>query len=396
MDEITTEIDSLNSEVIDHMTNWVDMLGGGEIGRYVVAGVVLLFVFVLKRVLAHGVIGGLRKLAHQRKHSTAAHVLDAFEAPVQLLVILGGVYFAVEILDLPKNVDAVLFELIGIFATFSVFWALFRSIEPLAMSFNNLAGRFGGGLGDDLRQFFIRAVKTLIVVIGVVVLLENWGIDVSAFLGGLGLAGMAVALAAKDSVANIFGGLTILADNLYKRGDWIETPHFEGTVEVVGLRATKVRTFAKALVTMPNAQIVDSPVINWSRMTHRRIKMVIGVEYRTTADQIEKIVEDIRSFLKNDDDVAQTDVAQMVHLSDFGASSINIDLYYFTTTTDWVKWRDIRNRHIIAFRRIVEDNDAAFAFPSQSLYVETLPEKMPEDMANKANDDRAKTTRQIG
>ena len=264
------------------------------------------------------------------------------------------------------------------------------------MSFNNLAGRFGGGLGDDLRQFFIRAVKTLIVVIGVVVLLENWGIDVSAFLGGLGLAGMAVALAAKDSVAYIFGGLTILADNLYKRGDWIETPHFEGTVEVVGLRATKVRTFAKALVTMPNAQIVDSPVINWSRMTHRRIKMLIGVEYRTTADQIEKIVEDIRSFLKNDDDVAQTDVAQMVHLSDFGASSINIDLYYFTTTTDWVKWRDIRNRHIIAFKRIVEDNDAAFAFPSQSLYVETLPEKMPEDMANKTNNDRAKTTRQIG
>ncbi|WP_404426709.1 mechanosensitive ion channel domain-containing protein [Thalassospira australica] len=277
MDEITTEIDSLNSEVIDYMTNWVDMLGGGEIGRYVVAGVVLLFVLVLKRVLAHGVIGGLRKLAHQRKHSTAAHVLDAFEAPVQLLVILGGVYFSVEILDLPENVDAVLFELIGIFATFSVFWALFRSIEPLAMPFNNLAGRFGGGLGDVLRQFFIRAARTLIVVIGVVVLLENWGIDVSAFLGGLGLAGMAVALAAKDSVANIFGGLTILADNRYKRGDW-------------------------------------------------------------------------------------------------------------------VTWRDIRNRHIIAFKHIVEANDAAFAFPSQSLYVETLPENMPD----KSSGDRDETTRKIG
>jgi MscS family membrane protein len=127
-------------------------------------------------------------------------------------------------------------------------------------------------------------------------------------------------------------------------------------------------------------------------MTHRRIKMVIGVEYRTTADQIEKIVDDIRSFLKNDDDVAQTDVVQMVHLSDFGASSINIDLYYFTTTTDWVTWRDIRNRHIIAFKRIVEDNDAAFAFPSQSLYVETLPEKMTDN----TNDDRAETSRKIG
>ena len=116
MDEITSEIDSLNSEVIDQMTNWVEMLGGGEIGKYVVAGAVLLFVFVLKRVLALGVIGSLRKLAHQHKHSTAAHVLDAFEAPIQLLVILGGVYFAIEILDLPENFDAVLFELIGIFS----------------------------------------------------------------------------------------------------------------------------------------------------------------------------------------------------------------------------------------------------------------------------------------
>ena len=141
---------------------------------------------------------------------------------------------------------------------------------------------------------------------------------------------------------------------------------------------------------MPNAQIVDSPVINWSRMTHRRIKMVIGLEYRTTAKQMEAIVDKLRDFLKNDEDVAQTDVAQMVHLSDFGASSINIDLYYFTKTTDWVTWRDIRNRHIIAFKRIVEEEDAAFAFPSQSLYVESMPE-----IINSPKDDQ-RSERKIG
>jgi len=390
MDEITTELDNLNEEVIGQMNSWVDMLGGGEVGRLIGALVVLVVFFIFKRVLVRGALGILRRIAQQRSESMMANVLDAFALPLQALFMLLGVYFATEVLTLPEEIDAFAVEAISIAAGFCVFWALFRAVEPLGVSLNRLVGRFGAGLGDDLRQFFIRGVKTLIVVIGGVIILENWGIDVSAFLGGLGLAGMAVALAAKDSVANIFGGLTIFADNLYKRGDWIETPHFEGTVEVVGLRATKVRTFAKALVTMPNAQIVDSPVINWSRMTHRRIKMVIGLEYRTTAKQMEAIVDKLRDFLKNDEDVAQTDVAQMVHFSDFGASSINIDLYYFTKTTDWVTWRDIRNRHIIAFKRIVEEEGAAFAFPSQSLYVESIPE-----FTNSPNDDQ-RADRKIG
>ena len=390
MDEITTELDSLNEEVIGHMNTWVDLLGGGEVGRWVGAAVVLLIFFIFKRVLVRGALGILRRIAQQRAQSMIANVLDAFALPLQALVMLLGVYFAAELLALPDAINTVVMDAITLASAFCVFWALFRAVEPVAVSLNRLVGRFGAGLGDDLRQFFIRGVKTLIVVIGGVIFLEGWGIDVSAFLGGLGLAGMAVALAAKDSVANIFGGLTIFADNLYKRGDWIETPHFEGTVEVVGLRATKVRTFAKALVTMPNAQIVDSPVIKWSRMTHRRIKMVIGLEYRTTAKQMEAIVEKLRTFLKEDEDVAQTDVAQMVHLSDFGASSINIDLYYFTKTTDWVTWRDIRNRHIIAFKRIVEDEGAAFAFPSQSLYVESMPE-----IINSQKDDQ-RSERKIG
>jgi MscS family membrane protein len=390
MDEITTELDSLNEEVIGQMNSWVDMLGGGDLGRWSAALLVLVIFFIFKRIMVRGVLGLLGRVAQQRAQGLLAKVLDAFALPLQALVMVLGVYFAVEILALPDAVDLIVVDIITVAAAFCVFWALFRAVEPFALSLNRFVGRFGAGLGDDLRQFFVRGVKTLIVVIGGVILLEGWGIDVSAFLGGLGLAGMAVALAAKDSVANIFGGLTIFADNLYKRGDWIETPHFEGTVEVVGLRATKVRTFAKALVTMPNAQIVDSPVINWSRMTHRRIKMVIGLEYRTTSKQMEAIVDKLRDFLKNDEDVAQTDVAQMVHLSDFGASSINIDLYYFTKTTDWVTWRDIRNRHIIAFKRIVEEEDAAFAFPSQSLYVETMP-----DMTTTPADDQ-RPARQVG
>lgn len=393
MEEITSSVENLNDRVVDHFTNWADMVGGGEIGRAIIALVILILFVVMRKVLAHGVVGGLGKLANHHRHQTMAMIFNAIQTPVQVFVVVLGVYFSVEVMDFSDQADAAIFNVLRVIVIATIFWAFYRIIEPLALGFNTFAGRFGAGLADDLRQFFIRCVRTLIVVLAGVALLEDWGIDVSAFLGGLGLAGMAVALAAKDSVANVFGGLTIFADKLFKRGDWIETPHFEGVVEFVGLRATKVRTFSKAMVVMPNAEIVNSPVINWTRMTHRRIKMVIGVEYRTSADQIEKIIERLRAFLKNDEDVAQEDVPQMVHLADFGSSSINIDLYYFTLTTDWLEWRDIRNQHIIAFKRIIEEEGASFAFPSQSIYVETMPEMAMSQASEHSDNDKAQQPR---
>jgi MscS family membrane protein len=180
---------------------------------------------------------------------------------------------------------------------------------------------------------------------------------------------MAVALAAKDTVSNMFGGLTIFMDQTFTKGDWIETPFVEGTVESIGLRATKIRSFSKALITVPNAKLADAPVVNWSHMTHRRIKMTIGLEYGTTAAQLEAIVAKIRAYLAEHPDIAQ-DTTQMVHLVGFGDSSINLNLYYFTKITDWLTWRDVVNANIIDIKKIVEDEGAAFAFPSRTVYVE--------------------------
>jgi MscS family membrane protein len=247
-------------------------------------------------------------------------------------------------------------------------------IRPIARALFSIGNKMGRALNEDLQHFFIRTMEVIVLAIGAVAILEQWNINVSAFLGGLGLAGMAVALAAKDSVANLFGTLMIFADRTFQKGDWIQTPQVEGTIEIIGLRASKIRTFSKALVSVPNADLANSPITNWSRMTHRRIKMTLGLEYRTTAKQLESIVNRLRDFIANDEHVEiKGPVAQMVHLTEFGASSININLYYFTKTTDWEDWRQIRNDHILAFKRIVEEEGAGFAFPSTSLYVEQMP-----------------------
>ena len=205
-------------------------------------------------------------------------------------------------------------------------------------------------------------------------ILQQWGINVIAFVGGLGLAGAAVALAAKDTVSNLFGGLTIFADKTFKKGDRIETNFCEGFVESVGLRATKIRSLSRAIITIPNAKLTDTAVINWSQMTSRRVKMVLGLEYKTSSAQLRTIVKKLRSYLSRHKKINNKEL-QGVHLVNFNDSSIDIDLHYFTEPTDYLEWRNVVHQNILDFKKIVESEKANFAFPSVSMYLEKMNEE---------------------
>ncbi|WP_135078720.1 mechanosensitive ion channel family protein [Terasakiella sp. SH-1] len=338
-------------------------------------GIFLTFL-ILRSLFAKIIMGFIKKITQRTKTNIDYDLACALENPVKLLFVIIGLSLSVQLLDLPESWAGFITPTISALYTYCFFWALFCTIKPITRALFSIGERMGKAINEDLQHFFIRTLEVIVLIIGAVAILEQWNINVSAFLGGLGLAGMAVALAAKDTVANLFGTLTIFTDKTFQKGDWIETPHVEGTVEVIGLRASKIRTFAKALVNVPNAKLANAPITNWSRMTHRRIKMTLGLEYRTSAAQLETIVENLRSYIANDPHVeAKGPVAQMVHLTHFGASSIDINLYYFTKTTNWEEWRQIQSDHIIAFKRIVEEADAGFAFPSQSVYLEQMPQE---------------------
>jgi MscS family membrane protein len=203
---------------------------------------------------------------------------------------------------------------------------------------------------------------------------------VAAVLGSLGLVGMAVALGAQDLIKNMFAGLTIFLDRIFEKGNWIKTPDVEGNVEEIGFRATKVRQFDKALVTIPNSKLGNEALINFSRMTQRRIYWRIGVEYRTTKEQLASIIKDIREYLQShpDFETDPTKTKTFVYLDSFGASSIDILLYCFTKTTAWGEWLAVKEVLAYKVKEIVEGHGAAFAFPSTSLYVESLPLGVPE------------------
>jgi len=266
-----------------------------------------------------------------------------------------------------------LIRIIKSLIAFTIFWTGFRLVDPISTLFDRLLSRLAGPVANEVKNYLLKFLKVFLFGSGIVAVLAQWGINPWPYFAGIGVLSLPFAFAAKDAVSNLFGGIKlILIDRAFSVGDWIEAPSIgHGTVEQITLSTVKIRKFSKALQSIPNGIIANAEITNWSRMSNRRVKMDIGLVYSTTSDQFENILRNIRAFISQDDRVDHS-VTQMVHLVAFNASSVDINLYYFTKTTDWSLWRGIVEDHMLAFMRIVEDAGSSFAFPSQSIYVESL------------------------
>jgi MscS family membrane protein len=242
----------------------------------------------------------------------------------------------------------------------------------------------------------IKVINFTIWIIGLLLVLFFAGVNLTAVLSGLGIGGFAIALAAKDSLANFFGTLNILFSNMFSQGDWIQIDGVEGTVVEIGLRVTTLRTFDNALISIPNANVANKDVKNWNRRSlGRRIKMSVGVKYDSKPEDIKNAVSQIYAMLdthpdiatkdtdfqhndekhkltviKSKDDAAGVKKTLHVHLDEFGASSINILIYCFSKTVKWAAWLDVKQDVMYRIMEILEKNNLEFAFPSMSLYHE--------------------------
>lgn len=339
----------------------------------IIIAIGILFIsYFLKVQLSKIIIKNLKFITSKTKTSLDDKLLNIIEPPLQLAVLIVGFYLAEKWINIDgfKNIAGSIEKTL---ITFTIFWILYRCVNEFAYIFTKFSSKFGKELSDDVANFVIKFLKVIILVIGGMTILEGWGINVGAFVASLGLIGMAFALAAKDTAANLFGSLVIFTDKPFKKGDWILTPHVEGTIESIGIRSTRVRTFAQALVSVPNAVIANSAITNWSKMGKRRIKMRLGLTYSTNANQLEKVLVDIREMLKNHPDV-HPDVI-MVYFDEFQDSSLSLFCYFFTKTTVWAEYLKAREDINLKIMKIVENNGCSFAFPSQSLYIESMPKQ---------------------
>ena len=344
---------------------------GIDISRLLIGLSILLTALVVRRLFARIVSLRLAALTQRTDSRIDDAIVTALESPLQFVPVVLGVFFAAEYLGLPPDMNALAENLVRSLIVFTLFWSLYRIVDPLAFIFDRLKGMLGGPMVDWL----IKAIKLAFVLLGAAAILELWGINVAALIAGLGLFGVAVALGAQDLFKNLIAGILILAEKRFADGDWIRVDGvIEGTVEKIGFRSTFVRRFDKAPVYVPNSQLADNAVINFSKMTNRRIYWVIGVEYRTTVDQLKTIRDGIEAYIIGNPEFVQPDRGtMMVRIDSFGASSIDIMVYCFTHTTSWLEWLEIKERFAYHVKQVVEGAGSGFAFPSRSLYIETVP-----------------------
>ena len=260
--------------------------------------------------------------------------------------------------------------------TIFIFWLLHQLVIPFSFVIKN----FEDKISKPLVDWTLRGLKIIIFILGVVAVLELWGIKVGPVIAGLGLFGVAVAWVHRIYLRNLISGIMILMERRFTVGDVIlVSGEVEGVIEQIGFRSTLIRRFDSTPVMVPNYKFAEQSVTNHSRRHHRRIRWLIGLEYRTTVEQLKKIRDAIYTLVLNDTSFAKNENSNFfVRIDSFSDSSIDMLVQAFTVTNDWGEYLKIKENLAVKIIEIVDKNSAGFAFPSQSLYVESLPSDKPE------------------
>lgn len=349
---------------------------GISLSRFAGAFLVLIGAVIMKKVFAHLFVKVIFPLATRTKSRYDDLFLQSIRKPAEFLLVIIGLFVAVQILQLPTepaDLRRGAYGLLKGLVTFDIAWTLFNLVSLLEAFLSGWVSKTESSLDDHLLPFIRKSARAFIVFLAVIMTIQNLGYSISGLLASLGIGGLAVALAAKDTLSNIFGSMMIILDRPFHIGDWIKAGDMEGTVEEIGFRSTKIRTFAKTLITVPNNIIANLSVDNISRMPKRRIKLTVGVTYETSPEQMRLAVEAIRNLLRTHPAIDQDFF--LVNFTEFSASSLDILVYCFTKTTVWGEYLDAREDVCLQIMDILEAHGMEIAFPSRSIYLRNADEE---------------------
>ncbi len=336
------------------------------LAQWIAAILVFLLILGFRKLFTSVIMVGLQQLTKLTDNYYDDRIISALKAPIRFAFVLVGIHLFFLIIF---KENMVIKNILNTLIVYDIFWAILSIAEALRSLAHKFAGRFSSDLSKEVGNFMLTILKILISGVGLGAMLQVWGINVTALVASLGIGGLAFALAAKDAASNLFGSFSLLADKSIRIGEWIKVNGVEGTVEDIGMRTTKIRSFGKSLITVPNQIVANNPIENFSRRGVRRIKMRIGLTYDTSSQQMHKIVEEIKYMLHSHEHIAQKETL-LVNFESFGDSALNVFIYTFTSTANWGKYLDVREDVHFKIMEIVEDNGSSFAFPSQSIYIE--------------------------
>jgi len=345
---------------------WSNGIRGVDIFQILI-GIGIFFVFLIFRgIISKVIIKRLEAIAKRTTNKLDDTFVHAMEGPARFLPIVLGFFIASYYMSFSEDARAVVDTINRTLITILIFWLIHQIVEPISYILSGLDKM----LTRELIGWIIKSLKILIFILGLAAVLELWGIKIGPIIAGLGLFGVAVALGAQDLFKNLISGILVLVEKRFKIGDWILVEGIiEGIVEKIGFRSTVLRKFDKSLAIIPNFQFAENAVINISETTNWRIDWAITLQYDTTVDQLKKIRNEIENHIKKSDDFDNA-VGIAVRVEKFSDSSIDMRVRCFTASNSFSTWLEVKEKLAIEIKQIVEGNGAAFAFPSQSIYIE--------------------------
>lgn len=345
---------------------------------------VVVFLAVLVDRLVRFVVGLLvRRITRSERVTVGTEELGNFERPVGILAGTALFQLALPVLNLSEGVHGALAIAASFVMAVAWVWAAYRLVDVLCSYLAEKARLSANKFDDMLVPLLSRTLRVFVVVVGLIFLASRWTEDLWRVVAGLSIGSALLALAAKDSVENLFGTFAVLLDKPFAIGDWILSGDMEGTVEEVGLRSTRIRTFYNSVISVPNNHFISSTVDNMGRRRYRRIKTTLGLTYDTPPEKIEAFCEGVRAILR-EHPYTRKDYYH-VYLNGFGASSLDVLLYCFLETPNWDTELREKHRLFADILRLADELGVSFAFPTQTLHLvredPEHPDRPPSDVA---------------
>lgn len=357
------------TEILSKVNSWFDHEYGWVIYAFLVVVLTLTVVFFLRKMLTI-----LEEKSKLTKTPWDDGIIEALQLPLRSYVWLLGIAFAADIVahNIGPSISDFTEKLRELSFIIALAWFLIRLVKKIERNF--IDPQYHTESVDETTAKAIgKLIRASIFITSSLIIMQNLGYSISGILAFGGIGGIAIGFAAKDLLANFFGGLTIYLDKPFKVGDWIRSAdrQIEGTVEDIGWRLTRIRTFDKRPLFIPNATFTQIGIENPSRMLNRRIKETIGIRY-DDASKMSIIIDQVKNMLQTHPEIDATQTL-IVNFNSFAPSSLDFFIYTFTKTTDWVKFHSVKQDVLLKVIEIIEANGAECAFPTSTLHIASAP-----------------------
>ena len=337
---------------------------------------IILAGFIVDKLIAMLLALGVRIWRARWARGVYREVPDTILRPFGLMVMAFMWWAGVNMLGLPASALLILLVSVKFLACLATVWVAYRLVDLTTAFLNQAASRTQSKLDDALVPLVTKTLKVFVTVMGVVFIADNLNIDVTSLLAGLGLGGLAFALAAKDVAGNLFGSITVLLDQTFHVGDWVIIGDVEGSVEHIGFRSTRIRTFYNSLVSVPNSTLITAAVDNMGARTYRRLSCKFAIAYDTPPERIEAFCEGIREIVRQHPYTRKD--SYHVYLNGFSASALEILVYIFWRTPEWGTELRERHRFLIDCLRLAKRLGVEFAYPTQTVHLKQAENGLPD------------------